>query len=158
MDVFNFFNIPVSFYPDLDLIRKRYLENSRNSHPDIAQGEDEMKYMELTALNNKAYSTLKSEEKRIDYILNELYPPEKKVALPPDFLMEMMDTNESLMDAKMEEDEVAIRKVKREVEQLQLGIKEALDSLLRDFNFQDLDSLDQVRDLSLRLNYLKRIL
>ena len=158
MNLFNFFNIPVSFYPDMELIRKRYLENSRNSHPDIAKGEDEVKFMELTALNNKAYSTLKSEEKRIGYILNELYPPEKKIALPPDFLMEMMDTNESLMDAQMEEDEAAIHKVKKEVEQLQLGIKKALNSLLKDFNFQDLDSLDQVRDLSLRLNYLKRIL
>jgi molecular chaperone HscB len=158
MNLFIFFNIPVSFYPDLELIRKRYLENSRNSHPDIAQGEDEMKYMELTALNNKAYSTLKSEEKRIDYILNELYPAKDKVKLPPEFLMEMMDTNESLLEAKLEEDEDAIHKVKREVEQLQLSLKSSLNSLLKEFDFQDLDSLDKIRDLSLRLNYLKRIL
>ena len=85
MSYFDFFKIPISFYPDLALVRKRYLENSRNSHPDIAQGEDEMKYMEFTALNNKAYTTLKSEEKRIDYILNELYPSEKKIVLSPDF-------------------------------------------------------------------------
>ena len=70
----------------------------------------------------------------------------------------MMDTNESLMDAKMEEDEDAVNKIKKGVEQLQGNLKGSMNTLLQDFNFQDLDSLNAIRNLSLRLNYLKRIL
>lgn len=158
MDYFDFFEIPLSFYPDLSLIRKKYLENSRNSHPDFSTEEDEFKSMELTAYNNKAYTTLNSQPKRINYILHELFPSTEKLSLPPEFLMEMMDTNEELMEAKMMEDNSKIATVKTQINQVRNDLLKQMEEVMNDFDFSDPNKLDGIRTLDLKMNYLNRIL
>lgn len=154
----NFLEFRFLFFPDQKLVRKKYLENSRKLHPDFAHGKDEVESMELIALNNKAYATLISQDKLIDYILNELFPSSKKATLPPEFLMEMMETNESLMEYKLMEDDIALGKVKDEVSVRIEEIKQTLKRLIMDFNFSNLDKLAEVRNLDLKLNYLNRIM
>ena len=57
--------------------------------------------LEKSAMLNKAYKTFKNPDETIKYVLREkqLMEEEEKYELPPDFLMEVLEINESLMDA-----------------------------------------------------------
>eukprot|EP01037_Dinobryon_pediforme_P000940 gene940-947_t len=105
MNYFEFYGIPESFAPDTALLKKKFYELSKKYHPDFYANEDEAKQqeiLELSTLNNKAYQTLSDPNKRLEYILSlhELLKEGAKPQLPADFLMEMMDINERLMDVE----------------------------------------------------------
>ena len=103
MNYFEFYGIPESFKLDEGLIKKKFYQISKQYHPDFYANEDEetqQEILELATLNNKAYQTLSSPAKRLEYILklHELVLEGAKPQLPADFLMEMMDINERLME------------------------------------------------------------
>src|ERR1700744_934464 len=109
MNYFDFYAIPESFNPDAALLKKRFYELSKQYHPDFYANEDEVKQqeiLELSTINNKAYQTLSDPTKRLEYILrlHNLVSDGAKPQLPADFLMEMMDINERLMDVESAED------------------------------------------------------
>lgn len=158
MNYFEFFEIPISFYPDKSSLRVKYLSNSKKFHPDVFQGEDEDESLELTAINNKAFTTLNSETKLVHYVLHELFPSDEKLALPPMFLMEMMEKNEELMDAKMEGDEDGLKRIREEVLDAKKSLEREMESVKQSFSLENMDSLDALRVLDLKNNYLKRII
>jgi molecular chaperone HscB len=103
MNYFEFYGIKESFTPDVALLKKKFYELSKQYHPDFYANEDEAKQLEileLSTLNNKAWQTLSDPYKRLEYILkqHELLKEGAKPQLPADFLMEMMDLNERLME------------------------------------------------------------
>src|ERR1700744_989440 len=104
INYFEFYAIPESFNPDQAALKKKFYELSKQYHPDFFANEDEAKQqeiLELSTLNNKTYQTLSDPAKRLDYILrlHNLVADGAKPQLPADFLMEMMDINERLMEA-----------------------------------------------------------
>jgi len=103
MDYFQFYGIPESFNLDSERLKKKFYEFSKKYHPDFHANEDDDKQqeiLELSTLNNKAYQTLSDPYKRLEYILksHDLLLEGAKPQLPADFLMEMMDINERLME------------------------------------------------------------
>ncbi|RVU01071.1 Fe-S protein assembly co-chaperone HscB [Mucilaginibacter limnophilus] len=103
MNYFEFYNIPESFLIDEGALKKQFYALSKQYHPDFHATEDEdrqQEILELSTLNNKAYQTLADPAKRLEYILKEhgLLEEGAKPQLPADFLMEMMDINERLME------------------------------------------------------------
>ena len=50
MNYFEFFEIPIQFYPDLALVNQIYKKNIKANHPDLNEGE--LNSENLTALNN----------------------------------------------------------------------------------------------------------
>src|ERR1700744_4949692 len=103
MNYFEFYGIPESFKLDEGLIKRKFYELSKEYHPDFHANEDDeaqQEILELSTLNNKAYQTLSSPAKRLEYILklHDLVSEGAKPQLPADFLMEMMDINERLME------------------------------------------------------------
>src|ERR1700760_2548299 len=105
MNYFEFYDIPESFAVDVPALKKKFYELSKRYHPDFYANEDEAKQqeiLELSTLNNKAYQTLSDPAKRLEYILklHDLVSEGAKPQLPADFLMEMMDINERLMEVE----------------------------------------------------------
>src|SRR5882757_9336366 len=103
MNYFEFYGIPESFNIEPGTLKKKFYELSKLYHPDFYAGEDEAKQqeiLELSTLNNKAYQVLLDPERRMEYILklHDLVSEGAKPQLPADFLMEMMDINERLME------------------------------------------------------------
>src|SRR5580700_8084010 len=106
---FELYHMPVTFYPDQVEIKSKFYELSRLYHPDRfaqAGGEELAKALRMAAMNNEAYKTFRSPDATMAYILklNNLLEDEEKYALPPAFLMEMMDINEAVSDYESDPD------------------------------------------------------
>ena len=103
MNYFDFYNIAESFEVDEALLKKKFYQLSKEYHPDFYANESEAKQqeiLELSTLNNNAFKSLSDPNKRLEYILknHNLLVEGAKPQLPSDFLMEMMDLNERLME------------------------------------------------------------
>lgn len=163
MNYFEFYGIKESFAPDVALLKKKFYELSKQYHPDFHANEDDAKQqeiLELSTLNNKAYQTLSDPYKRLEYILrtHELLVEGAKPQLPADFLMEMMDINERLMEI---EDADQLGHLTAEVLAVEDDIKQKTDSAAR--GYADLDDtakesrLTEIADCYYRQKYLLRI-
>lgn len=104
MNFFDLFQLPVSLRPDPGLLTRRYFELSRMYHPDYhanASEEAQAEALEKSAQLNRAYKVFQQPDATIRYVLMSkgLMEEDEKYALSPEFLMEVMDLNEALMDA-----------------------------------------------------------
>lgn len=110
MDYFAFFGLPRQFFPDQEKVRRAFLIKSRNLHPDyfsFSLAGEKQKAEELAGINNQAYQTLQDEDLRLAHLLalEDALPDEGKARLPQEFLMDMMEINESLMELNMDPSE-----------------------------------------------------
>ncbi|MFT6111532.1 MAG: molecular chaperone HscB [Bacteroidia bacterium] len=164
-DYFAFFEIKEKFIVDELALKKRYQDISRTNHPDYFI-EDVLKYDEalrVTSVCNSGYKALSKFTNRVHYILklNGMLE-ESGNAIPQEFLMQVMDINESLMDLQMDFDaktyEIALSEWS--------GINSGLDeSILSKCKKADLTSnqedrvviLQEIKDFYLKQKYLLRI-
>ncbi|OOQ59481.1 Fe-S protein assembly co-chaperone HscB [Mucilaginibacter pedocola] len=163
MNYFEFYNIPETFHPDAAALKKQFYALSKKYHPDFFANEADEKQqeiLELSTLNNKAYQTLSDPNKLSEYILKQhgLVNEGAKPQLPADFLMEMMDINERLMEI---EDEGQLASVTTEVLAIEGDINSELATLTN--GYEDLDDtakesrLNEVANIYYRQKYLLRI-
>ncbi|RYE18239.1 MAG: Fe-S protein assembly co-chaperone HscB, partial [Sphingobacteriales bacterium] len=163
MNYFDFYNIPESFHPDEAALKKQFYALSKQYHPDFYATEGDEKQqeiLELSTLNNKAYQTLADPNKRLEYILREhdLLQEGAKPQLPADFLMEMMEINERLMEventdqlADITTEALAIEgDINNELAQLTPGYHE-LDDTAKESH------LNEILNIYYRQKYLLRI-
>jgi molecular chaperone HscB len=147
MNYFEFYDIPISFKVDEEAVKKKYLEFSRKFHPDFfinQSSEKQQEVLDMSTLNTRAFQTLSDFDKRMKYILelkNMIYEGER-YELSPDFLMEMMEINEAMME--MEEKNVA-------------GYKTQVAGLLSDL-FEDVrGAIENYNDDAASENDMKKI-
>jgi molecular chaperone HscB len=166
MDYFEFYKLPVSFNPDAQLVKQQFYALSKKYHPDFyinESAEKQEEVLELSTLNNKAYQVLNDPQKRLHYILElkGMLAEGENYSLPQDFLMEMMDVNEALMDLQFEPDAVKLEEIKKEIDTIAGGMQQELDRLIAVFDTQNKDaeaaSLAAIKDLYYRKKYLNRI-
>ncbi len=163
INFFEFYGIPESFHPDVEALKKQFYRLSKEYHPDFYANESDEKQqeiLELSTINNKAWQTLSDPAKRLEYILRQhnLLVDGAKPQLPSDFLMEMMDINERLMEADSADQLAAISNEVLAADddiQLQLskltGGYESLDDTAKE------SRLEAILDLYYREKYLLRI-
>jgi molecular chaperone HscB len=103
MNYFELFEIPIQLKVDKTQLTKKYFELSRKYHPDFftnAAEEEKIMTLERSASLNKAFKTFQHPDETIKYVLQlkGLLQDEEKYELPKDFLMEVLEINELLMD------------------------------------------------------------
>jgi molecular chaperone HscB len=163
MNYFEFYGITETFKPNAAQLKKQFYALSKQYHPDFFANEDDAKQqeiLELSTLNNKAYQTLSDPNKVLEYVLrlHNLVNEGAKPQLPADFLMEMMDINERLMEI---EDADQLGGVTAEVAAIEGDMTEALNNLTGDYEQLDDTAkesrLNNIANIYFRQKYLLRI-
>ena len=163
INFFEFYSIPESFHPNVAQLKKKFYELSKQYHPDFYATESDEKQqeiLELSTINNKAWQTLSDPAKRLEYILrqHELLVDGAKPQLPGDFLMEMMDINERLMEV---DDAEQLATISNEVLAVDDDINTELHKLTTGYATLDDTAkesrLNEILDLYYRQKYLLRI-
>ncbi len=134
-DYFAFYGLPESFLPDQAALKRLYYAKSRETHPDFhatSPAENQAEMLHQSTLNTDAYRTLTDSDQRMAYLLRQhgLLEEGTKGQLPADFLMDMMDLNEQLMDLEAAPEPAAVAPVAVEAtalaETLDAGIQPVL--------------------------------
>lgn len=163
MNYFELYDIPQSFDVDQALLKRKFLELSKKYHPDFhtLDGEGAQEdALKMSVLNNEAYKTLKNKNLLTAYIL-ELHDVtlNDNDAIPQDFLMEMMDINERLMDIQMDPNPEAVSAIKEEINQINKSLLEVKFRLQQDYIVKKDKklTLERVKSLYLKSKYLNRL-
>ncbi len=165
MNYFQLYNIHVSLSVNSAELKQKFYQLSRQYHPDFfanATEAEQAEVLEKSSQINKAFKTFSSQEETIKYVLHlkGLLADDEKFALPPAFLMDMMELNEQLMDAQMEENKLAIDSlqlaVKAKQNEAYEAVKEIVEHYKEDTTTQK--ELLQVKEYYYKQKYLQRIL
>jgi molecular chaperone HscB len=165
MNYFEFYSIPESFILDEKALKAKYYQLSREYHPDFFANESQEKQSEILQLstqNTNAYRTLSDADQRMQYILKEHgILEEGKNELPGDFLMEMMELNEELMELEFDFDAAKLH----EIGEKSSGIMAQLDNDILPVlqRYPELhgvtkdEALQEIKTYYLKKKYLLRI-
>lgn len=162
MNYFEIFGIPIQLKVDKNELPKKYFELSRTFHPDFYANttpSEQHRALEITANLNKAFKTFQNPDDTIKYVLQlkGLLEEEEKYQLPPDFLMEVLEINEKLMDA-VDSDETKLN-LQSAIDNLQAEIYEPVKKTVE--HYQDgvttEKELLQVKEYYYKKKYLHRI-
>jgi molecular chaperone HscB len=166
MNYFEWFGLPISFNPDQAVVKRKFYELSKKYHPDFyinqpVEVQDEM--LENATVTNKAYQTLSKPQLFLPYVLSlkGLLQDGEQVQLPPDFLLEMMEINEALMELEFDVDTQKLAALETEVTQLETAISDEFEQYA--LNFESLpdenqaENLEKIKDAYFRQKYVLRI-
>ena len=164
MNYFELYCIAPSFTIDTAAVRKKFYELSRTHHPDFNGGgtaTEQQEVLEKSAMINEAYKTLLNKDLLIKYILTSkgLLQEEEKYNLPPDFLMEVMDLNEQVMELD-KTDTTAVASLMATAKNLETELYEAIEPVMANYS-EDTSTekeLLQVKDYYFKKKYLDRII
>ncbi|QGW28633.1 Fe-S protein assembly co-chaperone HscB [Phnomibacter ginsenosidimutans] len=159
MNYFELFDIPVAFTVNKAELTRTYVKLQKQYHPDFfGQESDEAqeKAMEMSSLINQAWKTFQTEDATVKYVLqlHGMLEEEEKFALPPAFLMEVMELNEMRMDG------ADAASIKQRVDDLQAEIKTPVSGILTSTDTASLseNALQQVKTWYYQKKYLDRLL
>ena len=162
MNYFELFEIPIQLKVDKKDLPRKYFDLSRKNHPDYFINENPEKQahaLEISSLVNKAFKTFQNDDETLKYVLQlkGLVVEEEKYELPPDFLMEVLEINEQLMD--MDENPELNKDLKNTIDNLQNEIYEPVKKIVE--HYQDgitsEKELLQVKEYYYKKKYLHRI-
>lgn len=159
MNYFELFDLPVSFQVDYNLLKKKYDELSRNVSDDS-----------LTAVGtpgsanklNTGFKLLQDQDRTIEYVLqlkglsNHVDAPE----LDPQFMMEVMDINEELVELGLDENREQLMNVEQKANRLMLKIYEDVAPIIANYKEDTAteEELLQVKGYYVQKKYLQSIL
>ncbi len=165
MNHFGLFEIPVSLHPDTKQVKQKFYLLSRQFHPDFYTRENEVdqaEALEKSSQVNEAFKVFQNRDETIKYVLQlkGLLEEEEKYNLPPDFLMEMMDLNEQMIDAKTDQNPDAVARLKSAIAALEQEIYEPVKSIVEEYNDDKTTTSEllKVKEYYYKKKYLNRIL
>ena len=159
------FEIPITLQVDTAALKQQFYILSRKFHPDFYTQENEAEQnqaLDKSSLLNKAYKTFQNREETIKYVLQlkGLQEEEEKYQLSPTFLMEMMELNENLAEAKLSGNISAIDECKQTInsieEQIYMPVKNIVEGYIDGKTTQE--ELLKVKEYYFKKKYLQRIL
>ncbi len=162
MNYFELYELPVQLSVDKRVLKKKYLELSRRYHPDYFIGEEsgaQQETLERSAAVNKAYTTFSSADETIRYVLElkGLLREAEKYDLPPDFLMDMMELNETVAGAQFDTGEMerALQTVLQREAELYIPVQEIVAQYKEGVSTDE--DLRHVKDYYFKKKYLQRL-
>ena len=165
MNYFELFEIPVAIRLDTALIKKKFYQLSRQYHPDRfanASEDEQSESLERSSMINKAWKTFQKEEEIIRYILSlhDLIEEEEKYELSPDFLMEVMELNEELMELEDETNTEKLDNIRSKLEQLLTKTYSHVEEIVEHYQEDTVtkEKLLRLKDYYYKKKYLQRIL
>ncbi len=158
MNYFELFDLPFRARIDNTRVQKKYIELQKKFHPDYytQDAEDEREQaLQQSAHINKAFNIFRSSEKTLEYFLQQkgIITTDEKYALPDDFLMEVMEINESVSEAGKEVAGSTIAQFEKRLEQ---EVKDILDKPMQ-AAYTEFELL-QLKEYFYKKKYLHRIL
>lgn len=161
MNYFDLFEISPRLKVDKSTLPRKYFELSRKYHPDYfsnASPGEQAEALEMSAMLNKAFRVFQNPDETIKYVLQlkGLLEEEEKYELPPGFLMEILEINESMMDA----DDPGVReKVKSAITDLQNEIYAPVHEIMEHYQegITTEKELLQVKEYYYKKKYIDRI-
>ncbi len=165
-DYFAFYGLPESFLPDEAALKRLYYAKSRETHPDFhatSSPGNQAEMLRQATLNTDAYRTLSDPDQRMAYLLRHhgLLVEGQSEQLPPDFLMDVMDLNEQLMELELAPDPAAVAPVAAEAQALADTLDAGIQPVLAGYAGLPPDhrpaALRQVLTYYLKKRYLLRI-
>jgi len=161
---FDFYELPRSPKLDEALLRSRYLLMSKRYHPDfftLESPEKQAEVLELSTLNNQAYQVLSEFEPRLKHLLEtkDAMPEEGQNQLPQDFLMEVMELNELVMELSFDESPELAQQAITQVKALEESLWEEIQPVVESYDDQSVSAaeLNLLKNFFLKKRYLLRI-
>ncbi len=165
MDYFKLFDLPLSFEVDKKALTQAYYRLSKEYHPDnfaMASADAQASALSTTSDINTGYKILKNKQQRLKYVLQLLGVDfqEGKESMPQEFLMEMMDLNEAIMDYKMDPNPDVRNKIETQVATFQSDIEAHVQKNMAslDMASPQQEQLTAIKSYYLKSKYLKRLL
>ncbi|HEV8079825.1 MAG TPA: iron-sulfur cluster co-chaperone HscB C-terminal domain-containing protein [Chitinophagaceae bacterium] len=161
MNYFELFELPVSLQVDKNYLQTKYFELQKKYHPDFFSNESEEEQadvLEKSSMINKGYKVFQKDDETIKYVLllKEIMEEEEKYELPPEFLAEMMDLNETLMDV----DDSTLEETETKISQMEKYLYDKVQNIIEYYNEDNTtnEQLLQIKDYYFKKKYLNRIL
>ena len=156
MNYFEFYDLKPGFTIDEQVLKKKFLESSRLYHPDhfVLNSEVEQSNSEeQSAYNNRAFKILSRPDSRLKYLLElkNVIHDEEVYTLGQDFLMEMLDLNDLII-----EDPASAT---TQLNNLELDLYEEISPVLNSYDHDhvSIEELHQLKDYHYKKRYILRI-
>ena len=162
INYFHYYNLEERLDIDQDILRKLFYHNSRKYHPDfytLENHDTQEQYLRQATLNNEAYKTLSNDNKRLKHLLEVkgAISESDKEQLSQIFLMEMMDINETIMDAEIGEiSKTRFESLQQTVEKLTIEINTEIQRIGNGANLDE-SSMSRLKDCYYRKIYIERL-
>jgi molecular chaperone HscB len=165
MNYFELYGLPVLMKVDVSEIKKKFYELSRQYHPDFhaqANEDQQGEVLQKSADVNKAFKVFQNPDDTIKYVLQlkNLVYDEEKYELDPEFLMEVMEINEELMELETGADQEALDRCLEKTKKLLTQIYDDVAPIVE--NYQEGTTTEkellQVKSYYYKKKYLQRIL
>ena len=161
MNYFDFFGLPQVWAIDKDKLKKTFYKNSRQFHPDfhrLSSEDEQAEALEQSSHNNRGYKLLMDDHQRLRHLLEleGVLAAEGENTVPQDFLMEIMEVNELLMELEFDPDPAAQTKVQALIAELEGGLNSKVADL-RESESLNTNDLSQLKDYYLKHRYLLRL-
>jgi molecular chaperone HscB len=149
MNYFEIYNITPSLKIDKAALKKTFYSLNMQYHPDrwvMASSIEQQIAADKIETINKAYTILTDENKLLQYTFLQLgiIQAEEEYKLSNMFLMEMLELNEAIMEAKMEDDKNEIEKTKLKIISAAAEVKEPIAKILDTDNLLNLKDDDKL--------------
>jgi molecular chaperone HscB len=140
MNHFELFDLPVNLLVDTSSLRKTFYRLSREHHPDYYTLSDKSTQEDILAkstLINEAFKILQDPYRRLEYVLklNGSIVADEKFDLPPDFLAEMMEINEQLMDHELDPQESLQASIRKQVDLVESALYQEVKTFFETADF-----------------------
>ena len=164
MNYYELFEIPISFESDQKQLTLRYYALSKKYHPDkytLKSSKEQQFALQKSTEINSGFNILRNRQKRIKYILELLGVKfiEGKEKVSQEFLLEMMQINEELMEYQFDSEPSIKVGILKNISEIENSLSDRISSVMVgiDFDYPDDEALAEIKDYYLKSQYLGRL-